>query len=61
MEIIYFYEIETGIEIFSDKNCKLTFGFKYSIPMVRRSSSSSTLLILNISKTSLPILIKFYV
>ena len=22
--------METGIEIFSDKNCKVTFGFKYS-------------------------------
>ena len=31
IEIVYFffYQIETGIEIFSDKNCKVTFGFKY--------------------------------
>ena len=29
IEIVYFYEIETGIEIFSDKNCNVTFGFKY--------------------------------
>ena len=25
----YFYQNETGIEIFSDKNCKVTFGFEY--------------------------------
>ena len=28
-EICYFYQIETGIKIFKNKNCKITFGFQY--------------------------------
>ena len=28
-EIFYFYQIDTGIKIFNNKNCKVTFGFEY--------------------------------
>ena len=28
-EIFYFYQIDTGITIFNNKNCKVTFGFEY--------------------------------
>ena len=31
MKVFYFNKIETGIEIFSNKNCQVTFGFEYSI------------------------------
>ena len=29
IEIFYFNQIEKGIETFSNKNCKVTFGFEY--------------------------------
>ena len=28
-EIFYFYQIDTGIKLFNNKNCKVTFGFEY--------------------------------
>ena len=30
-EIFHFYQIKTGIKIFNNKNCEVTFGFKYII------------------------------
>ena len=29
IEIFYCNQIKTGIEIFSNKNCQVTFGFEY--------------------------------
>ena len=29
IEIFYFNQIETGIEIFSNKSCQVTFSFEY--------------------------------
>ena len=28
-EIFYFYQIDTRIKVFNNKNCKVTFGFEY--------------------------------
>ena len=30
-EIFYFYQIDTGLKIYNNKNCKYTFGFEYTI------------------------------
>ena len=38
-EIFYFYQIDMGIKIFNNKNCKVTFGFEYTMNPLGTSSS----------------------